>query len=60
LLTDFLDNDYSVVGEQRKGAFRALLALPDPDLIGYLLGAQIPAEPDLADVVFAIRNKARA
>jgi len=59
LLTDYLENEYGAGEPQRKAAFRALLALPDPDLIGYLLGGKVPAEPDLADVVNTIRNKVR-
>ena len=59
LLTDFLDNDYAGSVQERKRAFHALLALSDPELIGYLLRGQSPAEPELADVVNIIRNKAR-
>jgi antitoxin CptB len=58
LLTGFLDDDYAGAAERRKRAFHALLELPDPELISYLLGGQIPPEPDLADVVLCIRNKA--
>jgi len=60
LLSDFLENDYSSAAGEQKSAFRALLALSDPELISYLLGGQIPEESDIADVVSHIRNKARA
>jgi succinate dehydrogenase flavin-adding protein (antitoxin of CptAB toxin-antitoxin module) len=59
LLSDFFENDYATAGDTHKQAFRTLLALSDPELIGYLLGGQPPAESDLADVVSTIRNKAR-
>jgi succinate dehydrogenase flavin-adding protein (antitoxin of CptAB toxin-antitoxin module) len=38
LLTNYLDNDYPQSGEAQKQAFCELLALPDADLIAYLLG----------------------
>ena len=60
LLTDFLDNDYAHAASGRKTAFRALLALSDSELISYLLGGQSPPEPEIADVVSFIRNKAGA
>ena len=59
LLNDFLENDYAGACDGRKQAFRALLTLSDPELIGYFLGGQSPVESDLADVVSTIRNKAR-
>ena len=59
LLCDFLDNDYAESGDAQKQAFRRLLALSDPELIGYLLGGQIAAESELADVISTIRNKSR-
>jgi antitoxin CptB len=57
LLTGYLENDYPQTSEDQKQAFRELLALPDPDLIGYLLGGQIPADIVLANVVSQIRDR---
>ena len=60
LLTNYFENDYLQASEDQKQAFRELLALPDPDLIGYLLGAQSPPEAALADVVKQIRDRPHA
>ena len=60
LLTCFFENDYPQASEATKQAFRELLALPDPDLIGYLLGGQSPPEAALADVVKQIRDRPHA
>lgn len=43
-------------GSAAKASFRRLLQLPDPELIGYLLGHRVHADPDLADVVERIRR----
>ena len=60
LLTDYLENDYAHSSEEQKQAFRELLGLPDPDLIGYLLGAQTPPDIALANVVSQIRDRPHA
>jgi antitoxin CptB len=60
LLTNYVDNDYGQAGEQQKEAFRELLALPDPELIGYLLGGQTPTDAALANVVSQIRDRPHA
>jgi antitoxin CptB len=60
LLTNYLDNDYGQAREQQKEAFRELLALPDPELIGYLLGGQTPPDAALANVVSHIRDRPHA
>jgi antitoxin CptB len=39
--------------------FAELLALPDPVLAGYLLGAAVPAEPHLAQASLRIRALCR-
>jgi len=58
LLLRFLENEYPLSGEAQKSAFRELLALPDPELISYLLGGQIPADSKIANVVSRIQNRA--
>ena len=58
LLESFLENEYPQASESQKSAFRKLLALPDPQLIGYLLGGQIPADPVIAHVISRIQNRA--
>ncbi len=60
LLTNYLDNDYPQAKEQQKQAFCELLALPDPELIDYLLGGQLPADAALANVVSQIRDRPHA
>ncbi len=60
LLTNYFESDYLQASEEQKQAFRELLALPDPDLIGYLLGGQSPPEAALANVVKQIRNRPHA
>jgi antitoxin CptB len=60
LLTNYLDHAYGQARERQKQAFRELLALPDPELIDYLLGGQLPADAALADVVSQIRDRPHA
>ena len=37
LLTNYLKNNYGQASKSEKNAFRQLLALPNPDLVDYLL-----------------------
>ena len=60
LLAHYLDHDYPQASADQKQAFRELLALPDPDLIGYLLGGQIPPDTAIANIVSEIRDRTRA
>jgi len=47
LLTGYLDARYDAATEPEKAAFCALLRLPDPQLVGYLLQREQPdSEPD--------------
>ena len=57
LLTSYFENDYPQTSEDNKQTFRELLALPDPDLISYLLGGHTPADAALANVVSQIRDR---
>ena len=50
LLVAYLDNIYDAAPEADKRAFSALLQLPDPELVGYLLNHQKP-DPALQSVV---------
>jgi succinate dehydrogenase flavin-adding protein (antitoxin of CptAB toxin-antitoxin module) len=56
LLSQYLDNIYPRSDEAQKAAFHRVLELPDPDLIGYLLSGENPADPELADVIERIRG----
>ena len=60
LLGGFLEGPYDGVPEIEKAAFRALLELPDPELIGYLLGDQMHSDPQLANVIETIRSRPKA
>lgn len=55
LLLQYLDNDYDQADEPEKSAFQALLALSDPELIGYLLQQLEPPE-ELHLVIGKIRR----
>ncbi len=50
LLLTYLEQRFEQAPETDKQAFQALLQLPDPDLVGYLLNNQAPA-PELQRVV---------
>jgi len=56
LLSAWLENHYSAASKADKAAFRALLELADPELIGYLIGGETPSEPGIASVVRQIRG----
>ncbi len=56
LLVAYLDNHYDDASAADKRAFEALLALPDPELVGYLLNNQTP-EPALQRVVDVILHR---
>ena len=60
LLSAYLENGYPQAAEDQKRAFRELLALADPELIGYLLGGQMPGDSALASVVSQIRDRPHA
>jgi antitoxin CptB len=60
LLARYLDGAYECAAETEKLAFRTLLEVPDPDLIGYLLGAQLHANPQIANVIETIRSRPQA
>lgn len=57
LLTAYLETHYDDASDAEKAAFQALLALPDPDLVGYLLRRQEPESKDIADVVARILGR---
>jgi succinate dehydrogenase flavin-adding protein (antitoxin of CptAB toxin-antitoxin module) len=58
LLTTYFEKVYPASDEPQKSAFRKVLALPDPELMRYLLSGENPADPELADVVDCIRGSA--
>ena len=56
LLVAYLDNHYDNASAPDKAAFQALLALPDPQLVGYLLNNETP-DPALQRVVDDILHR---
>ena len=56
LLVAYLDNHYDNASAQDKAAFQAILALSDPELVGYLLNNQ-PPDPALQRVVDDILHR---
>lgn len=59
LLLRYLESTYPCSTDSEKAAFQALLALPDPELISYLLGQQSPP-PELDSVTQSIRRGTQA
>lgn len=59
LLTSYLDCRYAEAPDGEKSAFRRLMHLPDPELLGYLLGGVEAADRELGRVISRIRSGAR-
>ncbi len=51
LLLRYLESRYQDAADVEKSAFQAVLALSDPELNGYLLQRDTPADEDLANVI---------
>ncbi len=51
LLVGYLDSRYPSASDDEKLAFQAVLALPDPELNGYLLQRQVPQSEPIAVVI---------
>lgn len=60
LLEGYLSNAFGTAGDEQKVAFRRLLTLPDPELIGYLLGGLTPQDSAVAEIVSQIRDRPHA
>ena len=56
LLQSYLERRYDTAEECEKQAFHALLQLPDPDLVAYLLQKEAPG-PELQRVVEHILDR---
>ena len=54
LLSRYAAERYAAAPPAQRGAFEALLALPDPEIADYLLGYRTPADPDLVHIIAAI------
>ena len=60
LLQRWLAQRYEDCDAARRAHFAALLEMPDPLLAAYLLAGERPAQPELAELVEAIRTLAAA
>lgn len=56
LLTSYLEHHYEASGQVDKEAFHQLLGLSDPEIVGYLLGSELPPDSQLAVIVEHIRS----
>lgn len=56
LLSAWLEQRFDGASERQKAAFERLLALPDPELAGYLLQGKTVADPELGDVIQQLRG----
>ena len=57
LLIRYLESRYAGADEHEKAAFEAVLALPDPELNGYLLQRQTPSSKSIAGVIELILSQ---
>ena len=51
LLQRWLSARYDGATDAQRARFEALLELPDPELVGYLLGGVRPADPEVAAAI---------
>jgi antitoxin CptB len=58
LLADFLQRGYGALDARQRSDFERLLALPDQELLEYLLGVKQTTDGDLAHVIARIRHSA--
>lgn len=56
VLLRYLEQDYPQASPADRDAFERILELQDPDLFGYLVGRDTPAEASLRHVVARIRR----
>lgn len=60
LLSAWLDDHFDNASDAEMAGLCSLLALPDPQLAGYLLQGQSVSDPDAANVVKLIRGESTA
>lgn len=56
LLLQYLENGYRQSSDEKKEAFRQLLALSDPELKAYLLGGEQTGQPAVDDILRQMRH----
>lgn len=60
LFGKFLESGYSELSDDEKRQFVQLLSCPDPDLIGWLLGTDEPADAGLKHITGKIKQHVRS
>jgi antitoxin CptB len=58
LLTSYLRDRWALASPREKAAFERILELPDPLLAAYLMQHEIPADPDLENLLAILRGQA--
>jgi len=56
LFTKFVESTYDGLTDAEKQAFDKLLDLEDPDILGFMLYSQKPADSDVASIVEKIHS----
>jgi succinate dehydrogenase flavin-adding protein (antitoxin of CptAB toxin-antitoxin module) len=60
MLLGWIERHYAGAGDVRREAFAAILSLPEPELIAYLLSGREATDPLTADVIHQIRDSPKA
>lgn len=60
LLGNFLNEAYRTLPLEDKQLFVQLLSYTDPELFAWLMGKEVPQDPELAHITDAIRRHARS
>jgi succinate dehydrogenase flavin-adding protein (antitoxin of CptAB toxin-antitoxin module) len=55
LLQAYLSDSYPALDPADKQRFAALLELPDPELAAYILGRDVPSDPELERLIGRVR-----
>jgi succinate dehydrogenase flavin-adding protein (antitoxin of CptAB toxin-antitoxin module) len=54
LLLRYLEHGYAAASSRERDAFGQLLELPDPDVLGYLVGRAAPPDAAMRQVIASI------
>ncbi|ORU93045.1 MAG: hypothetical protein A6F70_04480 [Cycloclasticus sp. symbiont of Bathymodiolus heckerae] len=56
LFTQFVESSYDALTDLEKQAFNKLLAIEDPDILGFMLYDVKPTDPEVASIVKKIHT----
>jgi len=56
LFTNFVESSYDDLDDIERAAFDKLLAIEDPDILGFMLYNEEPKDPDVAKIVEKIHT----